>query len=450
MKSILVIVTLLLCNSSTYRIVEGANSENIVSSKLQQRSNLTLINLNFDVLFQMFSFVDFNDMLSLIEAVPTISPIITQILATKYNNFEWKIELNETVRVKIREYSEEKCFRIMNFKDVVFYLKHFGSAIKKLSINDKLIGESESIILSQLINEYGCRQLTHLNLGELREDTLQQFAEPFENVEVLAFQMEREIKNGILPLNQLFPQLKQLEINIFPDVDCNFFDIELPNLQYITIIDNTPRSYLLDSVALSTIMTGFLSKNTRIQSANLTVKSWQYIKAINELLPNIENLTLKMFESQSGKVHMENVKNLDLNSYYYFPIDKFTFPRLESIKINFMIEFFSMWCEFLAAHENLAKLDLIVISQMELVNFTMKSHNLVEVNVTIEKYEPDRVDSVIEFIEQHEKLMKLNLVADQRFEKDKEQIRERFEEEWYIQNYDRNEEWTGLTFERKT
>lgn len=78
---------------------------------------------------------------------------------------------------------------------------------------------------------------------------------------------------------------------------------------------------------------------------------------VNELLPRLENITLRFNDQRNEPLHFENVKHCTLDSYYDTMITTLSFSHLESLEIRDpSIEIRFKYNEFFRRHRNLRRL----------------------------------------------------------------------------------------------
>lgn len=175
-------------------------------------------------------------------------------------------------------------------------IKYFGHLIHNATVHTETIDAINSNAISQFLNNNSSESLTYLALHYIKENTFAQFTEPFNNLEDFSFKIgiRSEISTA-LPLNQLIPRIHRLNIELWSDVNYGFLYHEFIHLEHLTMS-------LSDKA--STQIEGFLRKNPQIKSL--------------ESRPNIENLTLCVFDVEDETIH---------DCTIYSDFDKDSVPR---------------------------------------------------------------------------------------------------------------------------
>lgn len=412
-----------------------------ISSKGSERK-IELTDLPYDVLFDIFDHFDFNHFITLTEAIPNLSPVIQGYARIKYKDFPLQIRPSNADWKDNVINMEEKCFEIYQLTLATEIIENFGGNLRKIEILSRL-SSSESTQLNQIINEHCSKTLTHFSLGIIESNTLQDFAVPFESVEAVTFRITHRIGYGLVSLNQFFPQLKHITIEILGEVGSKFIDYNIPKLEKLTIKSD---HYSIGSAPgrCSEQITKFLEENQQIRSVNLEYSTEYYINHINQSLPNIEDLEMECFEPRNHLFHFEHVKNLIYHCHDFSKLTNFTFPRLESLQIGTIP---NEWVDFFARHDFLSKLECTMSSADDLIPFTTNFRNLVEIKVRVYSY--NDIEDIAKFIQFREKLMKIEFELFNVSESDKNTLREQCASQWSISEFDGlNLSFTSLLLER--
>lgn len=457
----------------------GVISADIKSKESTDFSNKTKIDFDDlieDVQYIIMELLITEDVMHLMEAVPTLSTLGVSIYQKRYRGFEIFVSDAYMMCFIKNNFAENHDVNPpqLNFIsfDVVFgVIKHFGSVIQRIRFDRRVLTADESgRKFSQLINKYASDSLTHLNLGEIEPATFLHFTTPFKSVEYLSFIVkfyyEIDQFNKIAPLNQIFPILRQLKMKLGADVDYSFIDCDFAHLEHLKLIIG------LDSWKRKDQIKSLLSKNSRIQSLDGGLFVWQaigseYIKAIQKSLPNIQNLSLSEFQFQES-IQFNEVKEFCLKmpkNIYEFSknIGNLSFPHLDKLKIIVKNEYFirivDTWDEFFDRHLNISKLHYInhVHDCNEMMEHGESSlPNLIELTLEC-TYDTDP-EGIHAFLQSHDKLMKFQMIKriplyakrlvdsdTYRDLDDLNALRRMLEQEWIVEDLEGN----GYSFERK-
>lgn len=194
-----------------------------------------LENLNADVLFLIFDELDLGDMLKLLKDYPDkmLSAVANEYFWRKYKDYTVQINCtSESNEIQLND--EKKCIFVEN--KAALFLRLFGGVIRNLKVLDP------STLVTQYINKYTSDSLIKLQMrfwvGALQiliQNPLEHFKKPFSELVDFAIFTKGKIKSGILPFNQLFPKLRQLElVPLAPNVDIDEMSM-FPHLESVRL-----------------------------------------------------------------------------------------------------------------------------------------------------------------------------------------------------------------------
>lgn len=456
MCSIHLILALLLCSNclneaqtskSLYEGTPSPTKEVQPMAKINQ-TNTKFTDLIEDILVLIIDEIPkLVDWLNFAESDPRITFLVGEAIRRKYSHYEIEFLFahdDDNTQIKINISPFEKRIQITNFRLSLIMLKCFGRAMKRLIISNQCIHESRanrSTIINSLANEYASESLTYLRLGVIKKDTLAQFKKPFAAVEILDFVIATEQIGTILPFSQLFPSVQSLTVTLSDNLDYSFIDCELSHLEYLSInivskVVKKPNAQI----------EGLIRKNPQIKKFEFSFFPDDYISTVNKLLPRLESLSLNTFVVNEDILHFDHVKHLAISAHNDVPIDKLSFLRLESAKIAFPLEHSQACKQFFRSHENLTKLHLKVsrITDAHFEELLAELPHLIELTIECDYI---NTDAVVRFVETHVKLMKFEFAFRRYQESDLIIIRDRFQNEWNMQ--DHNHMWCGLLLEKR-
>lgn len=405
------------------------------------------IDLNIDVLHLIFDGMELYELLNMIKVHSEFLPISTAAFRKRYRDYDIdviNVLPNETSSGRESYFNDIKLKRIEIFKFDTFHdiMTKLGSAIQRLNIQNEYIDNKKLITINQYISKYGSATLTHLKLGKMIGDTLEQFEQPFEKVESLTFTIGVEqIRSGVLPLTQLFPRLRRLAVSLKSGNFYTWMNCHFPHLEHITAID-----YVQKGTAQ---FEGIMSKNVHIKSFEVQqfVSECNFIEKIRELLTNVENLILHSFNTQGDRIHFDYVKNFTLHTFYPVSIEQLSFSRLESLDMKFSSTRIEGWLGFFKKHSHLSRLRFSTydIERVRLAELLDELPNLIEME--IDCYETIDVEIICQIIENHKKMTKFRISLFNFDTDDMNTLRKKFQNQWHIQRF--NSDRPGLTFEKK-
>lgn len=223
----------------------------------------------------------------------------------------------------------------------------------------------------------------------------------------------------------------------------DFLNVELPNLIYF-ILDNMDKYRRIFRIVKTTMIEKCLQKNSHtLKTVELRGFHPNYLKTINELVPRLEHLVLKLnpqIDYTNEPIRFENVRTLDIDkTIQESTVENVVFPMLEKLSMNHVGEWSSLLNVFFMNHKHLTKLNIFASKEFGVessLNFEPLNclTDLTEMSLILRKHVVS-VENIINFFETHKKLTKFQLSM-QTFPKDYEQvIRENFETNWIIGDF---------------
>lgn len=259
------------------------NRDEILDASGQLR--LKFIDLNYDVLFITFDELDLTDLVSVASTNSRIEAIAGAVFRMKYGDY----------KIVIR-----KLFSI------------WGPVSKNLSIIDsptKYIKIEEPTLALTMLQRFGGFISELSTGGNYTKAILENIRVPFEQMESLSISMEENLSD-VLPLNHMFPKLREMTIYLNSDMNFSMIDCALPHLNFLSI------HVWGDAWNQRNSIEGLIQKNPQIKGIHIYGFPSDYIKVINTMLPNIENVTLNYFNTGGETVTLEHVKYLVLHGKY--------------------------------------------------------------------------------------------------------------------------------------
>lgn len=433
-------------------VIQSSNGGSYQDRSIEKcRGGLKFQEINTDVLSLIFELVDLMDLMTMINVNQVYYPLAVRAFRRNYKNYTvdfWHIHHDrnhalDDIREDFNVKTSERRVNVFDLDVFTNLFTLFGAEIEKVKIRNVNFNNDTSSRASQIINEYGSESIDHLDLGVIKENTLEMFSRPFKAVKTLVLTIEnKKYSNGPLAFSQLFPHISKLKLIVYSVKNYEFLHQNLPELETLHLFASESSRYK------SSQIDGILKKNPQIREFYLTNVPDNYAEVINRLLPNLERLILQNLDVESDPVHFERVKYFNLLDSPG-ALDKLSFASLESVKMAiYYAEDFGSWSQFFRRHQNVTSLHLIENIKrgtMELATLTASLANLVEVE--LECARRFNLEAIYDFIETHEKLTKFQFSI-RLFKKEHQQaLRDRYQHEWHIEEFDGR--WKGLSFERK-
>lgn len=431
----------------------GSNNKSLSPPNRDHQANITngigthetkITDLNGDVLFLICEQLELKDLLNLAQASAKMSPFAEQTFRWKYGNHFIGITMSESNRRrKFGRTIDVKRIDISDFQLALDLLQYFGHLINHLHVGNKFIPNEKAAAINQAINKYCSKTLKQLDLDFIKEDTFKHLNTSFETVDELTFGVDlKRINSGIVPLNELMPNLIRLKLNLYSAIDYSFIDKEFRHLNQLQIFTTSEAWTRKTQIKIE----GFFRKNPQITTIDMAAFPDEYIIKINQLLPNLHSLTIDAFDI-IDTVEFEHVKHFELVVISPVPIDKLSFPRLESLKMGFFTESSDQWAAFFRRHQSVSRLFIDNAFSIPLVEFTANLPNLNDLTLqNIIMCDSFTIKDICEFIRGHAMMTKLQLLNIIYYfkEGDLENLQERLGNDWHVLQSEYN-----LLFERQ-
>lgn len=433
-----------------------------------QRNKTKFIDLNVDCLLHIFKYLDFNSLLNTAEVSEELSFFAAEVFKRKTSKIEVLLLSNdyfaedsndesfhEDILSKAlgvfgfrqkrpkTEIAFNDSIKIFDFEMSLNTLKHFGRVIEKLSVQFNYLKSTDTIMISEFINKYCSESLVHLHFEDCTCNCLQSMKEPFENVENLAFTLRLEnLGNTTLSMNELFPKVRRLSFNSIMVISGTYIDCHLPYLERLDI--HTVGASIGDVAVIQKKFGKLLQKNPQIRHIELFNVVPYFLKLSSEVLPNLENITLRSYRFTNDIIQFEKVRKLTVKSGYATPRNA-TFPNLQELWIQCYSVHCKGWIQFLEQHNNISQLHIeqSQINDEIFIKFIKNLKNIVQMSISLLKGTFISAQNIIKFIQEHEYLMEFSItfckLGDQNI------LRHELQDDWIIRKFFR-----GLYFQRKT
>lgn len=404
------------------------------------------IDLNLDVLFLILDELSITDWLNFLDTNTMLALLAADYFRRRHYKMEICFAYPNEVKYMLTfvDHTIDKRVEMYDFNLILKTLQQFGCYIQHIAIQNEFYEPDDKLMqITRFINEYGSDSLKHLELNEIDEDTFKHFVVPFTTVESLTFKCDIDKVADHLPLPQLFPTLHRLSIDLHSAMDYSFIDCEFQNLEILEIILTGRARQQIDQ------MEGLLRKNAHIRNLNLEGFPKDYAKIVNNLLKNVENLTLDTFDIGNDTLHFDHVQQFMLMAYDDITIERLSFEHLDSLQMIYSPKLFDAWTEFFKKHINIGRLYVEVNGNdfSNLVELLSNVPHLIEME--IECFDNIGAEVVSQLIDSHGKLAKFQFLVVMIDTHDFDILRKRFEHEWHIQHIESKERHQmGLAFER--
>lgn len=336
--------------------------------------------------------------------------------------------------------TSNKLVQIQDFELTLLALKYFGRFIEKLKIDYSFMNEFQLNRINGMINEYCSESLIEIHLSNCEGYVLEVFTAPFKKIESVSLGME--MKTVGKSLDQIFPNLKSLSLSLITILDESLIDCHLPYLEHLYFrVEHNFRDTTESYVEI------LIRNNPQIRSIVLYNVSSRFLAIVNQLLSNLEHLTLWAFAMNGDDIHFENVKTFVMkNALYSSPVN-ITFSNLEELHMSYYDNRFDAWLDFITKHPNLKRLHIEESVATDIHErfgtLTDNLHSLDEISIVCQG--SMSVEAVTKLIGDHENLMKLDLAT--LTDDVKETLRKELGSRWNIEDF-QTSKFQGLSFEK--
>lgn len=384
--------------------------------------------LGVDCLFLILEKLDFFSLVTIASVNKAFSALAANVFLRKYANriivFQEPCKLND--KYSVVTYNDS--IFIYDFAVVLSVLRHFGSHIFDLEIQYKLDKNNKLKRIIGLVNQH-CENLSKFHLETYTSDAFEGVKKPFESItQIGLIGSLNKIGNDTFSLNEMFPKLRQLNLNVLELDDSDCINTHIPHLDSL----NVRFSY---QIGLNeSQIANLILKNPQIRHLHLDYINSSFIDFVSKNLPNLEQLYIPEIISvdYNGRIHFKNVKTFRLGSTGGRLI-KVTFGKLEV----FHCDVYNFpWLHFIRFNRNLKKLFLapeIIVSNHELSMIAFAAPNLIEATLRFDDLL--RADILMEFLDdsRHLNLLHFSLVHASKFSNLKwtiENIKNALSNEW--------------------
>lgn len=219
-----------------------------------------------------------------------------------------------------------------NYDLVLLTFQTFGVDIKNLKMDLRAMAPEIRHKMYQLITQYCSDTLKSLYLNQCDENTLDNFVVPLKGLEVLTMTSVLGSSTKRLQLNEIFPNLIQLNLQDVNILDANVLDVKLSQLKQFSV------TVSIIYVEIYEFIETFIKRNAQIRDLSLNyINSFNYLKLASGHLQHLERLQLNLAmlsEDYNGpKIQFGNVKHLKMNWGSFDFSRVLSFNELESLDL---------------------------------------------------------------------------------------------------------------------
>lgn len=347
---------------------------------------------------------------------------------------------------------------VHGYQNCLDMIKYFGRYLENVSIRFGYTTDSSTIEdINRSLNRYCSESLKSLQMNyQSKVFNFEGFTKPFDDVEEFSAEISKYEQNASRPLNEVFPNLRRLDLRLSTDENITFIDGKFPHLDQVHLKVDI---YSAKKMKLIEPLEGTIKKSPTIQCMEFNFfYPDNFLQFLSEALPNLERLKMNHLRiAENDTLRFENLKQLILNSPSadIKNLEKLSLPHLESFETFYTSSRENELKHFLRRHNGLKRLYLTdfpnLLNNAEYLNvFLTVSPNLVELKIKLNSY--NGIEQVDQFIRSHEQFEKVDFeyASWTVSEADVQALKEQLQSEWTVEgvrgNYRRIQ---AISIERK-
>lgn len=397
------------------------------------RNNTALINMNDDCLFLVLEQMDVVGLVNMAQVNERFYHLAKNVFKRMYSQHIRIGSLNNIPKLSIVSQFMDKLFgsnalhknhklaiytgpswiqingivEFYDYKLTLNVLKYFGDVIKRFDFEKNGMESCVIGIVYNHLNKYCASSLEHLSLGTIMDDWVKNLKGPFKNLKELSFDINHNMATIRLPMSEKFPNLQRLTVkNWYQESKPIFLDGNLSHLDYLKIEYSAEIQTFND----------FLEQNPTIRHLEVVGFPKNYIKIINEFLPNLEILTIdgRAIDAQIGivePIHFEHLKVLHLLSNSPASMTQISFSCLEELMVYHTSDDVNQWIEFFAMNHTFTR--FILHEDFDAEHLDRYIQMLIDAlprsvtEITIKSYSGLRAETIARIIQTRDNLIKL-------------------------------------------
>lgn len=287
-------------------------------------------------------------------------------------------------------------------------LKFFGNFITTLGVNFEKLGKYQCFEIIKYIDQFATKSLKEFHMLRCNENYLADIQHPFEYIEQVSLDgVFDKLGSTTLHLNELFPNLRRLNVGSRGIVDKTSIDFKFSHLEHLNIIFGSSKGFR------ETDIVPMIQKNPQIKSITTGRNTMNFLRNLNQNLPNIEELNLPFlfvdYQDVGPEIVFHNVKKLTVKGKMFQQPDLLVFPQLSAFVVDCYPDFSNQWIDYTLRHPNLMELDIVggSLENIHLAQLVGRLSNLVRGSIIISK--DVEAETVVNFVESLEHLEKLQI-----------------------------------------
>lgn len=378
-----------------------------------RREETKFMDLNFDCQLMILNEMSLSSLVSFSQTNKMFSALIADILNRRFAKSTVSFEISGFHGEMDKNVNESgNVIKIQQSKLILNILKRFGQFITELEIKICDMQEKNIQLIKKSIAHYcsdTLKELRIINKHEQFDEFFDAFSTPFKNVSSVSLSGKFQALGNSM-LNKTFPSMRRLTLSSLEVFDMSWINQTVPNLVDVHInIWNSATENYANEEATGT----FLKNNPQIQNLMLKNARLKLLDLLSDEMSSLENLTLASyiefsFHDVNHELHFDSVKFLKMQMGYRTVPKNLFLKNIEVFETDAFPSDCSRWIEFVDKHKHLKTLRITYYLKTEQIrNLASIKPNLIEISLKL--YDSVDVESVIELIENSQRLEKILL-----------------------------------------
>lgn len=371
------------------------------------------MDLNYDCQILIFEELPFYELILLLETNKhlqiAVESVVHRKLASKSVQFSspYHYGILRGSEYFVDEYADR--IDIRHFPTVSRLLRYFGHLISHLKLShDVKLSESQVQKIFQLINSHCSESLTRFHISNVKNKFFDEFKRPFVNVKSVILDGEFEsLSNAEFNFDDIFPEMRELAVEISFMRDTNWMDRSFAHLEYLTAGIWNGHGFNDDSVKK------LIKNNQQLRSLALEFVKPNIIELLANELPHLVHLRIDCYDEyitddENSIFHFERLKTLTIKKSSHTVPACITFTALEEFVTDGYSRSCYRWMDLVEKQKSLRKLRVTRhLRNFEIERLVNAAMNLFELSIICSK-DVD-VRNIIKLIESNEQMRKMHL-----------------------------------------
>lgn len=304
----------------------------------------------------------------------------------------------------------EESIEIKQLEIVSNVLTYFGDAIRKLTLFTEFTTNGNVYrYIGRMMNEHCSEMLERIEVWYSFETVLKHLTKPFRAVKSvkLSYFPNRD-GDDCLPMDELFPNMEQLDLKLSTALNSSYIVRHHPNLNSLKIQDLSYKDEIHSTNPDAAGLEKLIELNPQIRNIDFEAVPSHRVKFVGEHLPNLDSLTLAKLNGED-EIHFQNVTTFRAEG----SPTNIRFDHLQELHINGFVRT-EKWDDFIEKHSTIQKLHIpmLELNADAFMAFTKHVPNVQEMTISIylaqQWIEPT---ILIGFLNKHGKLQKFSILG---------------------------------------